>query len=182
MCSYKWARTLRMISATASSHETLSTTQKSKWTAKSTPTSATTSGHCSNARSAVPTCRSNRSICSAIWTSKHSATTSTAATMPIGSSLPSRHHQQAPHRQGAHRFGVAGNALKKPSRKNAAVPDVPADNPEGTMDRFRHGLRRVLSARSLERGRTKSRVSADGAQHRISVADATLLRRTCSRP
>jgi hypothetical protein len=78
---------------------------------------------------------------------EHSATTSTAATMPIGSSLPSRHHQQAPHRQGAHRFGVAGNALKKPSRKNAAVPDVPADNPEGTMDRFRHGLRRVLSAR-----------------------------------
>jgi hypothetical protein len=36
--------------------------------------------------------------------------------------------------------------LKKVSRKNAEVPDVPADDPVGTMDRFTEGLRRVLSA------------------------------------
>jgi hypothetical protein len=35
--------------------------------------------------------------------------------------------------------------LKKASRKNAVVHDVPADDPVGTMDRFSDGLRRVLS-------------------------------------
>jgi hypothetical protein len=35
----------------------------------------------------------------------------------------------------------------KPHKKDTnATPDVPADNPEGTMDRFRDGLRRVLTA------------------------------------
>ena len=36
--------------------------------------------------------------------------------------------------------------LKKATRKTDVV-DVPADNPEGTMDRFTAGLRRVLSAK-----------------------------------
>ena len=36
--------------------------------------------------------------------------------------------------------------LKKATRKNDAVPDVPADDPVGTMDRFTQGLRKVLSA------------------------------------
>jgi hypothetical protein len=37
--------------------------------------------------------------------------------------------------------------LRKASRKNAVgdVPDVPADDPVGTMERFTKGLRRVLS-------------------------------------
>lgn len=35
---------------------------------------------------------------------------------------------------------------KKPSRKSRAVVDVPADNPEGTMDRFTDGLKRVVNA------------------------------------
>jgi hypothetical protein len=35
--------------------------------------------------------------------------------------------------------------LKKAFRKNAEVPDVPADDPVGTMDRFTDGLRRVLA-------------------------------------
>jgi len=34
---------------------------------------------------------------------------------------------------------------KKPAHNSDAVPDVPADNPKGTMDRFTHGLRRVLA-------------------------------------
>ena len=40
---------------------------------------------------------------------------------------------------------------KNPSRKSAA--DVPADNPEGTMDRFNAGLRRVLAV--TKRNKTK---------------------------
>jgi hypothetical protein len=38
--------------------------------------------------------------------------------------------------------------LKRASRKNDEdrVPDVPADNPEGTMDRFTAGLKKVLGA------------------------------------
>jgi len=59
-----------------------------------------------------------------------------------------RRRQQAPHLQGAHRLGVAANVLKKASRKNDVV-DVPADNPAGTMDRFRAGLRRVLEAKRV---------------------------------
>jgi len=37
--------------------------------------------------------------------------------------------------------------LKNPNRKNDEdrVPDVAADSPEGTMERFAAGLRRVLS-------------------------------------
>ena len=35
--------------------------------------------------------------------------------------------------------------LKKASRKSDVV-DVPADDPQGTMDRFTAGLRRVLTA------------------------------------
>jgi hypothetical protein len=37
--------------------------------------------------------------------------------------------------------------LKKPSRKNSEVVDVPADNPVGTMTRFRKGLRTVVLAK-----------------------------------
>ena len=34
----------------------------------------------------------------------------------------------------------------KPHKKDTNLaPDVPADNPEGTMDRFRDGLRHVLA-------------------------------------
>jgi hypothetical protein len=37
--------------------------------------------------------------------------------------------------------------LKKPSRNlDADVPDVPADNPAGAMERFTADLRRVLAA------------------------------------
>jgi len=36
--------------------------------------------------------------------------------------------------------------LKKATRKSAEVVDVPADDPVGTMDRFKAGLRRVLAA------------------------------------
>jgi hypothetical protein len=39
--------------------------------------------------------------------------------------------------------------LRKPTRNSRAdddVPDVAADDPVGTMDRFRMGLRRVLDA------------------------------------
>jgi hypothetical protein len=38
----------------------------------------------------------------------------------------------------------------KPSKHAADAPDVPADNPEGTMDRFREGLRRVLTVRKVD--------------------------------
>jgi len=39
--------------------------------------------------------------------------------------------------------------LKKASPKNVAArnaPDIPADDPKGTMERFNSGLRKVLSA------------------------------------
>jgi hypothetical protein len=39
----------------------------------------------------------------------------------------------------------------KPHKKDTnSVPDVPVDNPEGTMDRFREGLRRVLTVRKVD--------------------------------
>jgi hypothetical protein len=41
--------------------------------------------------------------------------------------------------------------LKKASRKNAEVRDLPADNPVGTMDRFTEGLRRVLSVHKRDK-------------------------------
>jgi len=47
--------------------------------------------------------------------------------------------------------------LKKPNPKNDVV-DVPADNTEGTMERFNDGLRRVLAApktRKNKRSRKK---------------------------
>jgi hypothetical protein len=31
-----------------------------------------------------------------------------------------------------------------------SAPDVPADNPEGTMERFQDGLRRVLTVRKVD--------------------------------
>ena len=38
--------------------------------------------------------------------------------------------------------------LKKLNRNSKeVVPDVPADNPVGTMDRFTDGLRRIISAK-----------------------------------
>jgi hypothetical protein len=50
--------------------------------------------------------------------------------------------------------------LKKAGRKDDAV-DVPADNPDGTMDRFTEGLRRVLAApkpaATLSRKKSKRR-------------------------
>jgi hypothetical protein len=39
--------------------------------------------------------------------------------------------------------------LKKASPQNLEAVDVPADNLEGTMDRFADGLRRVLTAPKL---------------------------------
>ena len=68
---------------------------------------------------------------------------------------PQGHPRQASHLQCAHRLGVAANVLKKASRKNAEVKDVPADDPVGTMDRFTTGLRRVLTARKPRREPTK---------------------------
>ena len=41
--------------------------------------------------------------------------------------------------------------LKKASRNKDAVPDVSADNPVGTMERFTNGLRRVLSTSKAKR-------------------------------
>lgn len=40
--------------------------------------------------------------------------------------------------------------LKKASRKSAEVKDVPADDPAGTMDRFRDGLLRVLNIKKSD--------------------------------
>ena len=40
--------------------------------------------------------------------------------------------------------------MKKASSTEPTVVDVPADNPEGTMDRFRDGLRRVLTVRKVD--------------------------------
>jgi len=57
-----------------------------------------------------------------------------------------RHLQQASDLQGAYPLGVAANVLKKASPKSRAAVDVPADSPEGTMDRFTEGLRCVLRA------------------------------------
>jgi hypothetical protein len=38
-----------------------------------------------------------------------------------------------------------------PHKKDTnSLPDVPADNPDGTMDRFRDGLRRVLTIRKID--------------------------------
>jgi hypothetical protein len=39
----------------------------------------------------------------------------------------------------------------KPHKKDTnSAPDVPADNPDGTMERFRDGLRRVLTVRKVD--------------------------------
>lgn len=46
--------------------------------------------------------------------------------------------------------------LKKPSRTSDVV-DVAADNPEGTMERFTAGLRRVLSAPKVQRPKPRRR-------------------------
>ena len=60
---------------------------------------------------------------------------------------PEGHHRQAPDLFRLDRLGVATNVLKKGSRNSSAdVPDVPADNPVGTMRRFMTGLERVLAA------------------------------------
>ena len=40
--------------------------------------------------------------------------------------------------------------LKKASRNSRVVPNVPADDPVGTMDRFTQGLRRVLSVPKIQ--------------------------------
>lgn len=42
--------------------------------------------------------------------------------------------------------------LNKANPKSRAVVDVPADNPDGTLDRFNAGLRKVL-----EKGKIKDR-------------------------
>lgn len=48
--------------------------------------------------------------------------------------------------------------LKKASRNNGAdVPDVRADEPDRSMDRFTDGLRRVLSAPKPKRKRKLKR-------------------------
>ena len=54
--------------------------------------------------------------------------------------------------------------MKKDSRNLSAVPDVPADNPVGTMDRFTRGLRRVLAAQ--KQPQTQSRTSGRTAAKR----------------
>ena len=46
--------------------------------------------------------------------------------------------------------------LKKPNPKTAVV-DVPADNPEGTLDRFTDGLRRVMDATKMPQSKHKPR-------------------------
>lgn len=46
--------------------------------------------------------------------------------------------------------------LKKATHNsNEDVPDVRADKPDGTMERFADGLRRVLSTKKLPRGERK---------------------------
>jgi hypothetical protein len=48
--------------------------------------------------------------------------------------------------------------LKKATRsKDADVPDVPADDPVGTMDRFREGLKKVLMKKPEERRATSAK-------------------------
>jgi hypothetical protein len=44
--------------------------------------------------------------------------------------------------------------INKPNTKDQTV-DVAADNPEGTMDRFTAGLRRVLTAKHIPMRREK---------------------------
>ena len=39
---------------------------------------------------------------------------------------------------------------KPHTKETKSARDVPADNPEGTMDRFRDGLRRVLAVRKVD--------------------------------
>jgi hypothetical protein len=41
--------------------------------------------------------------------------------------------------------------LKKASRNSREASDVTADDPVGTMDRFTHGLKRVLAAPKIQR-------------------------------
>lgn len=40
--------------------------------------------------------------------------------------------------------------MKKDSRNLSAVPDLPADDPVGTMDRFTDGLKRVLASPKID--------------------------------
>jgi hypothetical protein len=45
--------------------------------------------------------------------------------------------------------------MRKQSTRKPNVPDVPADNPVGTMERFTDGLRRVLSTPKKKPKRSK---------------------------
>jgi hypothetical protein len=56
--------------------------------------------------------------------------------------------------------------LKKASRKSVEVPDVPADSPVGTMDRFTKGLKRLLSL--TEREAIKVRTDTSKGRRRLS--------------
>jgi hypothetical protein len=56
--------------------------------------------------------------------------------------------------------------LKKANPNFRAVPDVPADEPEGTMDRFADGLKRVVSFGRTTGTATKKRTRSTKQRNR----------------